>query len=89
MPYTEIHRRIAENVAGLIIDGATLQLGIGQIPDAVLGCLGDKRDLGIHTEMCSDGVIDLIESGVLTGERKTVHRGKILLSFVLGTEETL
>ncbi len=87
LPYTEIHRKIAENVASLITDGATLQLGIGQIPDAVLGCLGDRRDLGIHTEMCSDGVIDLIESGVLTGERKTVHRGKILLSFVLGSKK--
>jgi len=84
-PFNEMHRRVAENVASLIPDGATLQTGIGGIPDAVLKCLEDKRDLGIHTEMCSDGVIDLIEAGVLTGERKSLHRGKAVLSFVLGT----
>jgi acyl-CoA hydrolase len=84
-PYTEIQRRVAENVASLIPDGATLQTGIGGIPDAVLACLQDKRDLGIHTEMCSDGVIDLMESGVLTGERKSLHHGKAVLSFVLGS----
>ena len=82
---TEIHRRIGENVASLIPDGATLQTGIGGIPDAVLACLGDKRDLGIHTELVSDGVIDLMESGVLNGERKSLHRGKVVLSFVLGS----
>jgi acyl-CoA hydrolase len=85
-PFTEIHRRIAENVASLIPDGATLQTGIGGIPEAVLACLGDKRDLGIHTELVSDGVIDLIESGVLNGERKSLHRGKVVLSFVLGSQ---
>jgi acyl-CoA hydrolase len=84
-PGTEIHRRIGENVASLIPDGATLQTGIGGIPDAVLACLGDKRDLGIHTELVSDGVIDLMESGVLNGERKSLHRGKVVLSFVLGS----
>jgi len=84
-PFNEMHRRVAENVASLIPDGATLQTGIGGIPDAVLKCLEDKRDLGIHTEMCSDGVIDLIEAGALTGERKSLHRGKAVLSFVLGT----
>ncbi len=85
-PFSELQRRIAENVAALIPDGATLQTGIGGIPDAVLACLGDKRDLGIHTEMCSDGVIDLMEAGVLTGERKSLHRGKAVLSFVLGSQ---
>jgi acyl-CoA hydrolase len=85
-PFTEIQRRVGENVAALIPDGATLQTGIGGIPDAVLSCLQDKRDLGIHTEMCSDGVIELMESGVLTGECKSLHRGKAVLSFVLGSQ---
>ena len=84
-PFTEIHRRVARNVASLIPDGATLQTGIGGIPEAVLACLQDKRDLGIHTEMCSDGVIDLMESGVLNGEGKSLHRGKAVVSFVLGS----
>ncbi len=84
-PPSELHMQVARNVASLIPDGATLQTGIGGISDAVLHCLGDKRDLGIHTEMVSDGVIDLMESGVINGERKTLHRGKAVLSFVLGT----
>jgi acyl-CoA hydrolase len=84
--YTEQHLRVARHVASLIPDGATLQTGIGAIADAVLSCLPDKRDLGIHTEMCSDGVIDLIESGVINGERKSLNRGKVVLGFVLGTE---
>ncbi len=84
-PCTDLQRRIGENVASLIPDGATLQTGIGGIPDAVLACLGDKRDLGIHTEMCSDGVMELMESGVLNGERKSINRGKAVLSFVLGS----
>ena len=85
-PFTDVQRRIGENVASLIPDGATLQTGIGGIPDAVLACLGDKKDLGIHTEMCSDGVIDLMEAGVLTGERKSLHWGKAVVSFVLGSQ---
>ncbi len=83
-PATEVHMRVACNVARLIPDGATLQTGIGGISDAVLHCLGDKRDLGIHTEMVSDGVIDLMESGVINGARKTLHRGKAVASFALG-----
>jgi len=83
--FTETHLRVARHVASLIPDGATLQTGIGGIPDAVLSCLGDKRDLGIHTEMCPDGVIELIESGVINGQRKSLHRGKAVLAFVLGT----
>jgi 4-hydroxybutyrate CoA-transferase len=85
-PFTEMHLRVARNVASLIPDGATLQTGIGGIPEAVLACLDDKRDLGIHTEMFSDGVIDLIESGVINGERKSLLRGKAVAAFVLGTK---
>lgn len=86
-PFTELQARIGEHVASLIPDGATLQVGIGGIPDAVLACLGDKRDLGIHSEMCSDGVIALIEAGVINGERKSIHRGKVVVGFVLGTDK--
>jgi len=85
-PFTELHMRVARNVASLSPDGATLQTGIGGIPDAVLKCLDDKHNLGIHTEMCSDGVIDLIESGVVNGDRKSLHRGKAVLAFVLGSQ---
>jgi acyl-CoA hydrolase len=85
-PFSAVHMRVARNVASLIPDGATLQTGIGGISEAVLECLGDKRDLGIHTEMCPDGVVDLIESGVINGERKTLLRGKAVVSFVLGTQ---
>jgi acyl-CoA hydrolase len=88
-PITARHRRIAENVASLIPDGATLQTGIGAIPEAVLACLGDKRDLGIHSEMVGDGVIDLMESGVLNGERKSLHRGKAVIAFVLGSQRII
>src|SRR5208283_4143546 len=83
---TPIQDRIAKNVASLIPDGAVLQTGIGGIPNAVLEHLRDRKALGVHSEMCSDGVIDLIEAGVLTGERKNIHRGKIVVGFVLGTE---
>ena len=86
-PCSEIHRRVAQNVASLIPDGATLQMGIGGIPNAVLECLRDKRDLGVHTEMCSDDVIPLIEAGIINGERKTLHRGKIVTGFVLGAKK--
>jgi 4-hydroxybutyrate CoA-transferase len=85
-PFTEMHMRVARNVASLIPDGATLQTGIGGVSEAVLHCLDDKRDLGIHTEMCPDGVIDLMESGVMNGERKSLHRGKAVAAFVLGTQ---
>ena len=85
-PVTELHQGVARNVASLIPDGATLQTGIGGISQAVLTCLGDKRDLGIHTEMCPDGVIDLIEAGVLNGDRKSLLRGKAVAAFALGTK---
>jgi acyl-CoA hydrolase len=83
---TATHHAIGKNVAGLIEDGSTVQLGIGAIPDAVLLELGNHQDLGIHTEMLSDCVVPLIESGVINGSRKTLHRGKVVLSFVLGTK---
>lgn len=85
-PFTEMHMRVARNVASLIPDGATLQTGIGGISEAVLHCLDEKRNLGIHTEMCPDGVIDLMESGVMNGEEKSIHRGKAVVAFVLGTK---
>lgn len=79
-------RRIAEHIAELIPDGATMQMGIGAIPDAVLNFLYSKKDLGIHSEMISDGVIGLVEAGVLTNARKTLHTGKIVVGFILGTQ---
>ncbi len=82
---TELMQKIAENVAELIPDGATMQMGIGAIPDAVLKYLYGKKDLGVHTELFSDGVIDLVESGVITNSRKTLHPSKIVAGFVIGT----
>jgi 4-hydroxybutyrate CoA-transferase len=84
---SEIVDKIAYHVASLIPDGATMQLGIGAIPDAVLKHLYEKKDLGIHTEMFSDGVIDLVDAGVLTNSRKTLHTGKIIAGFILGTQK--
>jgi len=82
---TEI--RIARNIAPLVEDGATMQLGIGGIPDAVLKLLDDRQHLGIHTEMVSDGVVEAIEKGVVTNARKSLHRGKVIATFVLGSSE--
>jgi acetyl-CoA hydrolase len=84
----DVARAIGRNVADLIEDGSTLQMGIGEIPDAVLLFLEEKKDLGIHTEMFSDGVVELFERGVVTGEAKTLHKGKIIASFVLGSKKT-
>jgi len=81
----DIAKQIGQHIADLIQDGSTLQLGIGTIPDAVLSCLGGKKDLGIHSEMISDGVIDLVEKGVINGARKNIHTGKIVASFAIGT----
>lgn len=83
----EVMERIGRHVADLIEDGATIQTGIGGIPDAVLGCLKDKHDLGMHTEMFSDGVMALVEAGVLTGRKKTLHPGKILATFCIGSAD--
>jgi acetyl-CoA hydrolase len=82
---TDIQRRIARNIAEYIPDGATLQTGIGGIPDAVLRELTNHRNLGIHTELFSDGVMEMIECGVITNACKTLHPGKIVAGFVLGT----
>ena len=83
---SEVIERIAQNIAELIPDGATMQLGIGAIPDAMLKYLYEKKDLGIHTELFSDGVIDLVDAGVLTNARKSLHPGKIIAGFILGTQ---
>ena len=84
----DVARAIGAHVAELIEDGATLQMGIGEIPDAVLLVpQGASATSGIHTEMFSDGVVELFESGVVTGEAKTLHRGKIVASFVLGSRK--
>jgi acetyl-CoA hydrolase len=79
--------KIACYIAEMIPDGATMQMGIGAIPDAVLKYLYDKKDLGIHTELFSDGVIDLVERGVLTGMRKSIHPGKMIAGFIIGSRQ--
>jgi acyl-CoA hydrolase len=83
---TPVEQAIGEHVAALVDDGATLQMGIGAIPDAVLSRLHGKQDLGIHTEMFSDGIIDLVASGAVTNRLKNVHRGRIVTSFVNGSQ---
>ena len=82
----DVERSIGRYVADLVEDGATLQMGIGAIPDAVLAALGDHRDLGVHTEMFSEGVIDLVEHGVINGSHKRVHPGKLVAAFLMGTK---
>ncbi len=82
---SELEQKIGCNCASLIRDGDTLQMGIGNIPEAVLRCLQGKRDLGIHTEMFSDGVVDLVKRGVITGKKKTLHPGKIISTFLMGS----
>ena len=84
---TEDTRKIAEYVAALVEDGSTIEVGIGRIPHALLSFLEEKKDLGIHTEMITDGIVDLIEAGVINGSRKTLDRGKIVASFCLGTRK--
>lgn len=80
-----IYSKIGSNIAELVEDGSTLQLGIGAIPDAVLGYLTNKKALGVHSETFSDGVADLVEKGIVTNEMKSIHRGKIIAGFVLGS----
>lgn len=82
----EVEKEIGRHCASLIEDGSTLQLGIGAIPDAVLLFLKEKKNLGIHTEMFSDGVVDLVEAGVVTGKRKTLHPNKLIATFLMGTK---
>jgi 4-hydroxybutyrate CoA-transferase len=82
----DVERRIGEYVAELVPDGATLQLGIGAIPAATALALGDKRDLGVHTEMFTDSIVDLVEAGVVTGTRKERNRGKLVTAFLMGSQ---
>ena len=82
----DLSKAIGRHVAGMIEDGSTLQMGIGSIPDGVLYFLKDKKNLGIHTELFSDGVIDLYEAGVINNEKKTLHRGKMIAGFLLGSQ---
>ncbi|HEY9151365.1 MAG TPA: acetyl-CoA hydrolase/transferase C-terminal domain-containing protein [Anaerolineales bacterium] len=83
----EVVEKIAGHIAEMIPDGATMQMGIGAIPDAVLKYLFNKKDLGVHSELFSDGVIELVDRGVLTSARKSLHPGKIVAGFILGTEK--
>ena len=83
----DITKAIGKNVAQLINDGDCLQMGIGVIPDAVLACLTDRKDLGVHTEMFSDGLLDLVEAGVITNRLKKTHSGKIVTGFAMGTQK--
>ena len=84
-PQDEVSEETARHVASLIPDGATLQLGIGKLPNAILAALSDRSDLGVHSEMISDGVMDLVQAGVVNGRRKTLLPGKIVTSFVMGS----
>lgn len=86
-PLDDVCREIGRNVASLIPDGATLQMGIGKIPDATLASLTDRHELGIHTEMMSDGVMSLVEAGVVTGRKKNFLPGKLVTSFIMGTRK--
>jgi len=84
---SELEQKIAAHIANLVEDGATLQLGIGGIPDAVLALLEGKKDLGIHTEMVSDGVVKAIDRGIITNQKKTLHAGKVIATFVMGSHD--
>ncbi|AVQ13999.1 4-hydroxybutyrate coenzyme A transferase [Leptospira santarosai] len=84
---SDVELKIGKNVASLVEDGATLQMGIGAIPNAVLTCLTSHKDLGIHTEMFSDGVMELVQKGIITGIHKKKHPGKIVSGFVMGTKK--
>ena len=82
----DVEKAIGQNCAELVEDGSTLQLGIGAIPDAVLQFLKDKKELGVHSEMISDGVVDLVEAGVITCSQKAINKGKIIVTFLMGTK---
>jgi len=84
---TDVEERIGRHAAELVEDESCLQLGIGGIPDAVLANLSHFRDLGVHSEMVSDGVMDLVEKGVITGEKKSLHKGKIVVTFLMGSKK--
>jgi acetyl-CoA hydrolase len=83
----EVFKKIGQNIADIIENESTLQLGIGAIPDAVLASLDGKKDLGIHTVMFADGIIKLVETGIITNAKKSLHKGKMIASFVLGTQK--
>lgn len=84
-PADEVSRRIGAHVAALIEDGSTLQIGIGAIPDGVLGALGGHKDLGVHTEMFSDGLLELVERGIVNNHAKNYHAGKVVTAFIMGS----
>jgi acyl-CoA hydrolase/GNAT superfamily N-acetyltransferase len=86
-PPDPVSLEIGRHVASLIPDGATIQTGIGKIPHSVVLALANRRDLGVHTEMLSNSIVDLVETGVITGKRKTLCPGKIVTSFVMGTRQ--
>ncbi len=86
-PLTEVEQTIGRNVAALVEDGACLQMGIGGIPNAVLAELGNHKDLGVHTEMFSDGILPLVEKGVVNGKRKQIDKGKMVASFLMGSQD--
>jgi 4-hydroxybutyrate CoA-transferase len=86
-PISEIHHKIGQHISKLVENGSTLQMGIGEIPNAVLSCLTKHKDLGIHSEMISDGILPLVESGVITGSKKNKHRNSIIASFAIGTKK--
>jgi 4-hydroxybutyrate CoA-transferase len=86
IPFTEVEEKIGSYVASLVEDGSTLQLGIGGIPNAALKAMFGKKDLGIHTEMVSDGIIEAIDEGVITGAKKTLHNSKVIATFYLGSK---
>ncbi len=86
-PMTDAYKAIGQQIAGMIEDGSTLQMGIGGIPNAVLSFLGNHKDLGVHSEMFTDGMLPLVQKGVITGALKKKHPGKIVSSFVIGTKK--
>ena len=87
IPFTEVEKRIGSYIASLVEDGSTLQLGIGGIPNAALNAMHDKKDLGVHSEMASDSMMQAIEAGVITGAKKTLHPYKVVCTFFLGTKK--
>ena len=84
----EISERIGKYVAKLVENGSTIQVGYGSIPDAVLSSLKGKKNLGVHTELLTDGIVTLMKEGVITNREKSIHRNKTVASFCLGTKET-
>jgi acyl-CoA hydrolase len=84
---SDVEKRIGEHIANMIQDGSTLQMGIGGIPNAVLSCLGNHKNLGVHTEMFSEGILPLIESGVVNGSQKLVLPNKIVSGFAMGSRK--